>query len=105
VAFTGGLREGLVWGNGPDADADGVVNGVGDGGGHPDDADLAGALGAHRVVVRVVLIDPGGLDVLGVGACGDVVAGQVTVDDVAEPRRPPRSLHSGGFSSMWLRVK
>src|SRR6516165_236975 len=86
--FTSRLREELVGGDREvaDADAGGVVDGVGDRGGDTHDADLAGPLGAHRVVVRVVLVDPGGLDVLGVGAGGDVVAGQVAVDDVAEPR-------------------
>jgi hypothetical protein len=43
------------------------MDGVGDRGGDAYDADFAAALGAHRVVVRVVPVDPGGLDVLGIG--------------------------------------
>ena len=51
----------LVQGDGQvsDADAGGVVDGVGDGRGGADDADLADPLGAHRVDVRVLLVEPG----------------------------------------------
>src|SRR3954463_3638136 len=58
-----------------------VVDGVGDGGGGAHDADLTDTLGAHRVQVRVVLLHPDGLDVLNVGAGGDVVLRQVVVEE------------------------
>ena len=45
-----------------DADAGGVIDGVGDGRGGADDADLANALHAYGVDVGVVLVDPGHVD-------------------------------------------
>src|SRR3954453_21303223 len=68
------------------ADADGgrVVNGVGDRRGRAHDADLADALGAHRVEVGVVLLEPGRLELLDVRAGGDVVLGEVVVEVAAK---------------------
>ncbi len=63
-----------------------MVGRVGDRRSHADDTDLADALGAHRVVMGVVLVDPDGLDLLRVRVCGDVLARQVVVDHVPEPR-------------------
>src|SRR4051794_12418532 len=46
-----------------EADAGGVVDGVGDRGRGADDADLADPLGAHGVQVRVLLLEPDRVDV------------------------------------------
>jgi hypothetical protein len=63
-----------------------VIDGVGDGGSGADVADLAEALRAHRVDVRIVLVDPGDLKAADVGIDGDAVLGEVVVDKVAEAR-------------------
>ena len=75
-----------------DAVAGRVVDRVGDGGG-AHDADLAHALGTHRVQVRVVLLHPHGLGVLDVGAGGDVVLREVVVEEVLVPLVDDRLLH------------
>src|SRR5256885_765484 len=49
-----------------------------------DDADLPDALGAHGVELVVVLVEPDRVDVLDVGARGDVVLREVVVEVVAE---------------------
>jgi len=69
-----------------DADARGVIDGVGDGRGGDDDPDLANALGAHGVDVGVVLVDPGHVDRAGVGVGRDVVLSEVVVHVIAEAR-------------------
>jgi hypothetical protein len=69
-----------------DADAGRVVNPVGDGGRGAGDPHLAETLGAHRVDLRIVLVDPGSLHAADVGVGGDVVADEVVVDVVAEVR-------------------
>src|SRR5262245_186880 len=51
-----------------DALTRGVVDRVRDCGGGADNADLADSLAAHRIQVRVFLIDPGHVDVVDVGA-------------------------------------
>src|SRR5689334_5947106 len=61
------------------AHAGGVVDGVRDRGGGADYADLSDSLAAHGVDVRVVFVQPVGLDVRRVGAAGDVVVGEVVV--------------------------
>ena len=48
------------------------------------DADLSYALGAHRVDVGIVLVDPGHVHLADVGVGGDVVLGEVVVYDVPE---------------------
>src|SRR6266511_2030414 len=76
-------------------DAGGVVRGVGDRGGGTHDADLADALGTHRVDVWIVLVHPERFDRADVGVGGDVVLGEVVVDHVPVPRRTaPRSCAS-----------
>src|SRR5437868_12209023 len=66
-----------------DTDPGGVVNGVGDRRGGADNANLADALGAHRVQVRVRLLNPCRLDVTDIRAGRDVVAGEIAVNVVA----------------------
>jgi hypothetical protein len=51
-----------------------------------DDPDLADAFRAHRVDVRIGLVEPVHLHVADVGPDRDVVLGEIVVDDVAEPR-------------------
>src|SRR5215208_1264540 len=63
-----------------------VEDGVGDGRGGADDADLADSLDADRVELVVVLVDPAHVDRRRVGGRRDVVAGEVVVDVVAEAR-------------------
>src|SRR5215210_3250363 len=92
--------------------ARGVVDGVGDGGRRADDTDLAYPFGTHRVDVRVLLVDPGDVDLAHVGVGGDVVLGEVVVYDVPEPfvyqallvqrhtethRHPADELRTGGL--------
>src|SRR5207253_7966516 len=93
-----------------DADAGGVIDGVGDGSGGADDAELANALHAYGVDVGVVLVDPGHVDLPDIGVGGDVVLGEVVVDVIAEawvqhaflvqrhrqsPRHPAQELRAG----------
>src|SRR5919107_6012989 len=61
-----------------------MIHRVGYGCGGAYDADLAYPLGAHGVDVRVVLVDPGDVHLADVGVGGDVVLGEVLVDDVPE---------------------
>src|SRR5712691_10044406 len=67
-----------------DADAGGVVNGIGDRGGDTDDADLADSLGPGGADVRILLVDPAHVDGADVRVDRDVVLGQVVVEVVAE---------------------
>src|SRR5260370_35532414 len=60
-----------------DADAGGVVDGVGDGGGG--DADLAGSLGLRGADVAVGLLDDVDVDAADVGTAGGAVRGQAAV--------------------------
>jgi hypothetical protein len=72
-----------------------VVDGVADRGGGTDDADLADPLGAHRVQVRVGLLDPHRVDVLHVGAGRDVVLRQVPAHEPALGLVDDGLLHQG----------
>jgi integrase len=69
-----------------DAGAEGIVHGVGDRRRGADDADLAEALGAGRPECVLGLVQPGDVELIDVGVDGDVVLGEVVVDDVAEGR-------------------
>jgi hypothetical protein len=62
-----------------DADAGGVVDGVGDRGGHADGADLADSSGADGVVQRVRVLDEVHVHVRDVGVHRQQVAGEVRV--------------------------
>ena len=66
-----------------DADAGGVVEGVGNGGVGASDADLADSVGLRGADVAVGLLDEVDVDAADVGADGDAVLGQVVVDVVA----------------------
>src|SRR5271170_7175042 len=76
-----------------DAAAGRVVDGVADGCGGAGDADLADALGAHRVQVRVVFLDPRRVQVLHVGVGGDVVLREVPAGEAAVCRVYVGTLH------------
>src|SRR5207248_9990575 len=95
-----------------DANARCVIDGVGDGSGGADDADLANALHAHRVDVGVGLLDPAHVYLPDVGVGGDVVLSEVVVHVIAKarvqhaflvqrhrqpPRHPPQALRAGGL--------
>jgi hypothetical protein len=59
-----------------DALAGRVIDGVGDGRGGADDADLAEVLNAQRRHFWIGFIDEDHLDVDNVGMCGDVILGE-----------------------------
>src|SRR5438034_7891926 len=67
----------------PDADAGGVVDGVGDGGGHADDGDFADSFGTDGIVQGVGVFDEVDVDVGDVGVDGYQVAGEVAVGQPA----------------------
>src|SRR6185437_4374279 len=73
-------------GVGADADAGGVVDGVGDGGWHAGDADLADAAGAEWIELRVRDIEDGDVKSADVGVDGDVIVGEVAVGGAAGDR-------------------
>src|ERR1700686_3386270 len=79
-------RQQLIQGDRQVADADArcMIDGVSDGGGGADDADLANALHAYGVDVRVLLVDPGHVDLSHIGVGGDVVLGEVVVHVIAK---------------------
>src|SRR5712691_441814 len=58
-----------------DADASRMIDSIRDCSGGANNADLANALHAYGVDVRVVLIDPGHVDLSDIGVGGDVVGG------------------------------
>jgi len=51
-----------------------------------DDAELPNTLRAHRIGERIFLVEPMHVDRADVGVGGDMVAGEVIVDDVAKSR-------------------
>jgi len=61
-----------------------VVDRVGDGGGDPDDADLAQALGAEGIDDLVVLVDEDHVGVVHVCVHGEVIVGEVVGHEAAD---------------------
>src|SRR5262245_17025746 len=64
----------------------GMPHRVRDGGRSADDPDLADALATERTQLVVMLVDPEHVDVWYVGVARDVIAGQIVIGVVAEPR-------------------
>ena len=63
-----------------------MINGISDGSGGTNDPHLTNPLCAHRVDVRIVLVDPGHVDRANIGVRRDVVLCEVVVHVVAEAR-------------------
>src|SRR2546425_7173918 len=62
-----------------DANARGVIDGIGDGRSGADDPDFANAFRTHRIDMRGILIDPGHVDGADIGVGRDVVLGEGVV--------------------------
>src|SRR6266446_758862 len=60
-----------------DADACGVIDGVGDGGSSADDPDLANPLRTHWIDMQILLVDPGHLDRADISIGRDMVFREV----------------------------